>query len=47
VATRYRVTWRDPASGELETRETEDPTGLLHQLTSAALARGERCATCR
>jgi ABC-2 type transport system ATP-binding protein len=35
------VTWRDAASGELQTRETEDPTGLLHQLTSAALARGE------
>ncbi len=41
VETRYRVTWRDPASGELETRETSDPTGMLHQLTSAALARGE------
>ncbi|HEV2062132.1 MAG TPA: ABC transporter ATP-binding protein [Solirubrobacteraceae bacterium] len=37
----YRVTWRDAASGALESRETEDPTGLLHQLTSAALARGE------
>jgi ABC-2 type transport system ATP-binding protein len=36
----YRVTWRD-ASGAMESRETEDPTGLLHQLTSAALARGE------
>ena len=36
----YRVAWRDP-SGAIETRETEDPTGLLHQLTSAALARGE------
>jgi len=41
VETRYRVTWRDPASGALETRETSDPTGMLHQLTSAALARGE------
>ena len=41
VSAHYRVTWRDAASGELETRETEDPTGLLHQLTSAALARGE------
>jgi len=41
VETRYRVTWRDPASGELQTRETSDPTGMLHQLTSAALARGE------
>jgi ABC-2 type transport system ATP-binding protein len=38
---RYRVTWRDEA-GELATRETEDPTALLHQLTSAALARGDR-----
>jgi ABC-2 type transport system ATP-binding protein len=38
---RYRVTWRDEA-GEVVTRETEDPTALLHQLTSAALARGER-----
>jgi len=37
---RYRVTWRDE-SGEILTRETEDPTALLHQLTSAALARGE------
>jgi ABC-2 type transport system ATP-binding protein len=35
------VTWRDE-HGELATRETEDPTALLHQLTSAALARGER-----
>jgi ABC-2 type transport system ATP-binding protein len=38
---RYRVTWRDP-DGAIETRETEDPTALLHQLTSAALARGDR-----
>ena len=38
---RYRVTWRDE-DGDLATRETEDPTALLHQLTSAALARGER-----
>jgi ABC-2 type transport system ATP-binding protein len=37
---RYRVTWRDEA-GEVLTREIEDPTALLHQLTSAALARGE------
>jgi ABC-2 type transport system ATP-binding protein len=41
VAARYRVTWRDPATGVVEARETEDPTGLLHQLTSAALARSE------
>jgi ABC-2 type transport system ATP-binding protein len=40
AASRYRVSWRD-ADGVLRTRETEDPTGLLHQLTSAALARGE------
>jgi ABC-2 type transport system ATP-binding protein len=39
-ASRYRVSWRD-ADGELRTRETDDPTALLHQLTSAALARGE------
>ena len=38
-SSRYRVSWRDD-SGELTTRETDDPTGLLHQLTSAALARG-------
>ena len=30
------------ADGELETRETDDPTALLHELTGAALARGER-----
>jgi ABC-2 type transport system ATP-binding protein len=41
ASSRYRVTWRDE-HGELVTRETEDPTALLHQLTSAALARGER-----
>ncbi|MDQ3849443.1 MAG: ABC transporter ATP-binding protein [Actinomycetota bacterium] len=40
ASSRYRVTWRDETTGELVTRETEDPTGLLHQLTSAALARG-------
>jgi ABC-2 type transport system ATP-binding protein len=39
-SSRYRVTWRSDA-GTLETRETEDPTALLHQLTSAALARDE------
>jgi ABC-2 type transport system ATP-binding protein len=37
---RYRVAWRDEA-GEPQERETPDPTALLHQLTSAALARGE------
>ena len=38
---RYRVTWRD-ADGTAHERETEDPTELLHELTGAALARGER-----
>jgi ABC-2 type transport system ATP-binding protein len=40
TGSRYRVAWRDEA-GELQERETADPTALLHQLTSAALARGE------
>jgi ABC-2 type transport system ATP-binding protein len=40
---RYRVSWRD-ADGELQERDTEDPTALLHELTGAALARGERLA---
>jgi ABC-2 type transport system ATP-binding protein len=39
ASSRYRVSWR-AQDGELETRETDDPTALLHQLTSAALARG-------
>ncbi len=39
AASRYRVTWRDE-DGTLVSRETDDPTALLHQLTSAALARG-------
>jgi ABC-2 type transport system ATP-binding protein len=39
ASSRYRVSWRED-SGELATRETDDPTALLHQLTSAALARG-------
>ena len=34
------MVWRG-VDGELQTREVEDPTALLHQLTSAALARGE------
>jgi ABC-2 type transport system ATP-binding protein len=38
-SSRYRVAWRDE-DGEAHTRETDDPTALLHQLTSAALARG-------
>ena len=40
AASRYRVAWRDE-HGELHARETDDPTALLHQLTSAALAHGE------
>jgi ABC-2 type transport system ATP-binding protein len=34
------VAWRDNAA-DAHVREVEDPTALLHQLTSAALARGE------
>jgi ABC-2 type transport system ATP-binding protein len=40
-SSRYRVAWRSPETGRIETRETDDPTALLHQLTSAALARDE------
>jgi ABC-2 type transport system ATP-binding protein len=40
-AAHYRVAYRDRA-GQLVERETDDPTGLLHELTAAALARGER-----
>jgi ABC-2 type transport system ATP-binding protein len=40
---RYRVAWRS-ADGAAHEHETEDPTHLLHDLTSAALARGERLA---
>jgi ABC-2 type transport system ATP-binding protein len=36
--TRVRVTWRD-AHGVRQEREVEDPTTLLHQLTSEAVAR--------
>jgi len=39
-AARYRVTWRG-RDGETQARETADPTALLHQLTSSALAHGE------
>ena len=38
---RYLVAWRN-GNGMLTQRETDDPTTLLHELTSAALARGER-----
>jgi ABC-2 type transport system ATP-binding protein len=40
-SSRYTVSWRSAETGAIVTRETEDPTALLHQLTSAALARGE------
>ena len=39
ASARYRVAWRDE-HGALQEREVPDPTALLHQLTSAALARG-------
>ena len=38
---RYRVAYRE-ASGRLVERETDDPTALLHEVTAAALERGER-----
>jgi ABC-2 type transport system ATP-binding protein len=37
----YRVAYRN-GDGMLIERETDDPTALLHELTSAALERGER-----
>jgi ABC-2 type transport system ATP-binding protein len=40
-ARRVRVTYRD-ASGDAVEHVTDDPTTLLHELTSEALARGER-----
>jgi ABC-2 type transport system ATP-binding protein len=40
-AARYRVSWR-ALDGTAEERFTEDPTALLHELTTEALARGER-----
>jgi ABC-2 type transport system ATP-binding protein len=40
-SSRYRVAWRN-GRGLIEQRETDDPTTLLHALTEAALARGER-----
>jgi ABC-2 type transport system ATP-binding protein len=41
AASRYRVSWRD-AGGTMHEQVTADPTGLLHELTGAALARGEQ-----
>ncbi len=40
-AAHYRVAYRDGAGTRVE-RDTDDPTRLLHELTGAALARGER-----
>jgi ABC-2 type transport system ATP-binding protein len=40
-AAHYRVAYRNGA-GELIERVTDDPTALLHELTGAALAHGER-----
>jgi ABC-2 type transport system ATP-binding protein len=40
ASARYRVAWRGE-DGELVVREEANPTALLHQLTSRALARGE------
>jgi ABC-2 type transport system ATP-binding protein len=38
---RYRIAWRD-AAGDRHERDSDDPTALLHELTAAALGRGER-----
>ena len=40
-AARYTVAYRDANGSRIE-RQTEDPTRLLNELTSAALERGER-----
>jgi ABC-2 type transport system ATP-binding protein len=40
-SSRYRVAWRN-GRGLIEERVTDDPTTLLHELTEAALARGDR-----
>ena len=38
---RYRISYRNGDGGLVE-RETHDPTALLHELTAAAMSRGER-----
>jgi len=43
ASARSTVTYRN-GDGGLVTRETDDPTALLHELTGAALARGARLA---
>jgi len=40
ASSRVRVSWRD-GDGRLHERDVDDPTRLLHELTSEALARGE------
>jgi ABC-2 type transport system ATP-binding protein len=40
-AVRYRVAWRN-GNGLLNQQETDDPTTFLHELTTTALARGEK-----
>jgi ABC-2 type transport system ATP-binding protein len=40
AAPRYRIAWRD-AEGTAHERFSEEPTALLHELTAAALERGE------
>jgi ABC-2 type transport system ATP-binding protein len=40
-AAQYRVAYRG-RDGQLVERQTDDPTGLLNELTKEALARGER-----
>jgi ABC-2 type transport system ATP-binding protein len=40
-ASPYRISYRT-GEGELVQIESDDPTGVLHELTGAALARGER-----
>jgi ABC-2 type transport system ATP-binding protein len=40
-AHRVQISWRD-SGGATQTRETDNPTKLLNELTTAALAAGER-----
>jgi ABC-2 type transport system ATP-binding protein len=40
-APRYHVSYRD-AFGRVREHDTDDPTALLHEVTAAALQRGER-----
>ena len=45
ASARYRVSWRDK-TGALISEEVDDPTELLHRLTSEAIARGESLTDC-